>query len=100
LLRQTDRKLLEVAKSVGYDSDAALSKAFNEYWAWPREDFAARLRFRPAIMPKMARRAPQTKERLNAEIYLCVPSCPLWLALLSLQVGNRYPNPKNRAAAR
>jgi AraC-like DNA-binding protein len=28
LLREGDRKLFEVAKSVGYDSDAAFSKAF------------------------------------------------------------------------
>jgi AraC-like DNA-binding protein len=28
LLREDDRKLFEVAKSVGYDSDAAFSKAF------------------------------------------------------------------------
>ena len=28
LLQEDDRKLFEVAKSVGYDSDAAFSKAF------------------------------------------------------------------------
>jgi len=28
LLQQDDRKLFDVAKSVGYDSDAAFSKAF------------------------------------------------------------------------
>jgi AraC-like DNA-binding protein len=28
LLKKGDRKLVEVAKSVGYDSDAAFSKAF------------------------------------------------------------------------
>jgi AraC-like DNA-binding protein len=29
LLQKGDRKLIDVARSVGYDSDAAFSKAFN-----------------------------------------------------------------------
>jgi AraC-like DNA-binding protein len=38
LLRKGDRKLFEVAKSVGYDSDAAFSKAFKRTFGLaPRE---------------------------------------------------------------
>jgi AraC-like DNA-binding protein len=38
LLRKGDRKLLEVAKAVGYDSDAAFSKAFKRTFGLaPRE---------------------------------------------------------------
>jgi AraC-like DNA-binding protein len=38
LLRKGDKKLFEVAKSVGYDSDAAFSKAFKRvFGVAPRE---------------------------------------------------------------
>jgi AraC-like DNA-binding protein len=38
LLQEDDRKLFEVAKSVGYDSDAAFSKAFKRVLGMaPRE---------------------------------------------------------------
>jgi AraC-like DNA-binding protein len=38
LLRKSDRKLIEVARAVGYDSDAAFSKAFKRiYGVVPRE---------------------------------------------------------------
>jgi AraC-like DNA-binding protein len=39
LLRKGDRKLFEVAKSVGYDSDAAFSKAFKRTFGLPPREY-------------------------------------------------------------
>jgi AraC-like DNA-binding protein len=40
LLRDEDKKLFGVAKSVGYDSDAAFSKAFERVFGVPPKRFA------------------------------------------------------------
>jgi AraC-like DNA-binding protein len=40
LLRDEDKKLFGVAKSVGYDSDAAFSKAFGRVFGVPPKRFA------------------------------------------------------------
>ncbi len=39
LLHGNDRKLFEVAKSVGYDSDAAFSKAFKRVLGMPPREY-------------------------------------------------------------
>ena len=42
LLQKDDRKLIDVARSVGYDSDAAFSKAFKRALSVPPGDFRRR----------------------------------------------------------
>ena len=39
LLQQQDKKLAEVAQSVGYDSDAAFSKAFKRVVGLPPREY-------------------------------------------------------------
>jgi AraC-like DNA-binding protein len=42
LLQEDDKKLFEVAKSVGYDSDAAFSKAFKRILGMPPREYRRR----------------------------------------------------------
>jgi AraC-like DNA-binding protein len=50
MLQEGDRKLFEVAKSVGYDSDAAFSKAFKRVLG---------------VAPKEYRRSVERPPRIN-----------------------------------
>jgi AraC-like DNA-binding protein len=72
LLQKGDRKLIDVARSVGYDSDAAFSKAFKRVVSVTPRDFSSKIaRMRWEVPPRVSRPPFPNSNTIQAEDGQC-----------------------------